>query len=106
MKRIRLLTGKEKINSEQLFQKATTTDFRGHSLKLYKNSSQLDIRKTFFSQRIVDHCNKLPDDTVSAATISSFKNKLPGRYLDGEIWTLRANSLTSPLTVTVNSIHL
>ena len=72
----KILTGKEKINSEQLFQKATTIELRGHSLKLYKKSSRLDIRKYFFSQRIVDYWNKLPDDVVSAATISSFKTKL------------------------------
>jgi len=67
----KILTGKEKINSEQLFQKATTIDLRGHSLKLYKKSSRLDIRKYFFSQRIVDYWNKLPDDVVSAATITN-----------------------------------
>jgi len=72
----KILTGKEKISSEQLFQKATTIDLRGHSLKLYKKSSRLDIRKYFFSQSIFDYWNKLPDDVVSAATIYSFNNKL------------------------------
>ena len=72
----KILTGKEKINSDQLFQKATTTELRGHSLKLYKKSSRLELRKHVFSQRIVDHWNKLPDDVVSAATISSFKKRL------------------------------
>jgi len=71
-----ILPGKEKINSDQLFQKATTTELRGHSLKLYKKSSRLELRKHFFSQRIVDQWNKLPDDVVSAATISSFKKRL------------------------------
>jgi len=32
----KILTGKEKNNSEQLFQQATTIDLRGHSFKLYK----------------------------------------------------------------------
>jgi len=72
----KILTGKEKINSDQLFQKATTTKLRGHSLKLYKKSSRLELRKHSFSQRIVDHWNKLPDDVVSAAIISSFKKRL------------------------------
>jgi len=40
------------------------------------SNSVLDLRKHFFSQRIVDHWNKLPDDVVSAATISSFKKSL------------------------------
>ena len=29
----KILTGNEKINSDQLFQKATTTELRGHSLQ-------------------------------------------------------------------------
>jgi len=32
----KILTVKEKIKSDLLFQKATTTELRGHSLKLYK----------------------------------------------------------------------
>jgi len=43
----KILTGKEKINSDQLFQKAATTALRGHSLKLYKKSSRLELRKLF-----------------------------------------------------------
>ena len=83
----KILTGKEKINSDQLFQKATTTKLIGHNLKLYKKSSRLELRKHSFSQRIVDHWNKLPDDVVvSAATISTFKRRLD---LDGQIWALK-----------------
>ena len=37
--------------TEQLFQKASTTDLRGYSLKLYKKSSRLDIRDHFFSAK-------------------------------------------------------
>ena len=72
----KILTDKEKIKSDQLFQKATTTELRGHSLKLYKKSSRLELRKHSFSQRIVDHWNKLLDNVVSAATISTFKRRL------------------------------
>ena len=75
--------------NKKLFQKAITTELRGHSLKLYKKSSRLELRKHSFSQRIVDHWNKLPDDVVSAATISTFKRRL---YLDGQIWALKADS--------------
>jgi len=65
--------------NKKLFQKAKTTELRGHSLKLYKRSSRLELRRHSFSQRIVDHWNKLPDewdDVVSAATISTFKRRL------------------------------
>jgi len=37
---------------------------------------RLELRKHSFSQRIVDHWNKLPDDVVSTATISTFKRRL------------------------------
>jgi len=40
----KFLIGKKKIKSDQLFQKATTTELRGHSLKLYKKSSRLELR--------------------------------------------------------------
>ena len=74
----KILTGKEKIKSDQLFQKARTTELRGHSLKQYKKCSRLELRKHSFSQRIVDHWN-----------------------LDGQVWALKADCLTSPLIVTV-----
>jgi len=75
----KILTGKEKIKSDQ-FQKATTTELRGHRLTVSnctKKSSRLELRKHSFSQRIVDHWNKLPDDVVpQLATISTFKRRL------------------------------
>jgi len=40
----------KKINSDQLFQKATTTELRGHSFKLYEKSSRLD-KKTFLQPK-------------------------------------------------------
>jgi len=47
----KILTGKEKIKSDKLFQKATTTKLREHSLKLYKKSSRLELRKNSASGR-------------------------------------------------------
>ena len=76
IEKYKILAGKENIDSSHLFQKANTTELRGHSLKLYKKRSRLDVRKHFFSQRIVDYWNRLPDDILTAATISSFKNRL------------------------------
>jgi len=45
LKHIRFLPVKKKIKSDKLFQKATTTKLRGHSLKLYKKSSRLELKK-------------------------------------------------------------
>ena len=52
----------------------TTT--RGHQLKLEKGRSRLDVRKHFFTQRVVNLWNALPVNLVSAPTVNAFKNRL------------------------------
>ena len=52
------------------------THTRGHSLKLKRNFSRLDVRKYFFSQRIVSLWNSLPEEVVTAPSINSFKARL------------------------------
>ena len=49
---------------EHTFFKKTTGNLRGHtySLKLYHNPVRLGVRKFFFSQRIVDNWNRLPEE--------------------------------------------
>ena len=48
---------------------------RGHSLTINKVRSKLQIRKHFFSQRVVNKWNNLPEKVVQADTINSFKNR-------------------------------
>ena len=49
---------------------------RGHSKKLVKGSFRRDIRKYFFSQRVVNRWNGLSEEVVSAGTVEAFKKKL------------------------------
>jgi len=49
---------------------------RGHSLKLSFNRSRLDLRKNFFSQRVISAWNSLPQNVVDATSVNSFKNRL------------------------------
>ena len=49
---------------------------RGHTLKLEKTFSHLDIRKFFFSNRVVDTWNSLSEEVVNAPSVNAFKNKL------------------------------
>ena len=49
---------------------------RGHSKKLYKPCVRLEIRKSFFSIRVIDPWNSLPERTVSAPSIDSFERQL------------------------------
>ena len=51
-------------------------NLRGHSFKLSKHSSRTDIRKNYFSNRVVNEWNKLDDTTVTANNLSTFKERL------------------------------
>ena len=56
---------------------------RGHSKKLYKKRSRLNLRKYVFSNRVIDHWNALSDECVTSNTINQFKNCL-NRELQSE----------------------
>ena len=43
-------------------------------MKLKKERSRLNIRKYFFSQRVVNGWNSLPEEVVTAHTVNGFKN--------------------------------
>jgi len=49
-------------------------------MKLSKKRSRLDIRKHFFSQRIINQWNSLPANVVNAKTVNSFKNAYDRNY--------------------------
>ena len=53
----------------------------GHHLKLYKRQCRLQQRANFFTQRIINQWNSLPDEVVSAPTLSIFK-----RVILDELW--------------------
>jgi len=72
----KILTGKERVNSDIFFKRATTSNLRGNSMKLFKFRSRLVSRQNFFSQRVVNYWNALPDCVVEAKSTNAFKNQL------------------------------
>ncbi|BHF71095.1 hypothetical protein SprV_0401415000 [Sparganum proliferum] len=58
------------------FELATTTNLRGHLLKLRVTGAKLDIRKYFFSNRVIEAWNALPTDVVMSTSVEAFKRKL------------------------------
>ena len=72
----RIMNDIDKIDPDAMFKKAEHQRTRGHSQKFAKSRSRLDIRKFFFSQRVVDRWNQLPESAIKAPTLLCFKQKL------------------------------
>ena len=72
----RIMNGIEAIDWKLLFSKAPYDGTKGHTMKLEKKVIRLDIRKYFFSQRVIDYWNALPQIAIDAKSINQFKSQL------------------------------
>ena len=45
----------------------------------------MDIRKRFFTQRVVEHWNRLPREAVTAPSLTVFKKHLDNAFRD-TVW--------------------
>ena len=72
----KILKGIDKVEYSDFFKLVQDRRTRGHQYKIVKSRSRLDLRKHFFSQRVVNICNSLPSIVVEADSVNSFKNRL------------------------------
>jgi len=72
------LKGAYKKAGEVLFTWARSDRARGKGFKLKEGRFRLDIRKKFFSVRVVRHRNRLPREAVAAPFLEVFKARLDG----------------------------
>ena len=72
----KMLKGISNINPDQFFTLDSTSRCRGHTLKLKKPRANTLYRQSFFSHRVVDPWNALPQKVIDARTTNQFKNLL------------------------------
>ena len=82
----KIIKGLESIPPSKLFDSSPNVhNTRGHSLKLNKTRSNLEIRRNFFSQRVVNEWNSLPACAISSSTVIEFKTQIDkGSVADGQ----------------------
>jgi len=70
------LKGAYEQEGEQLFTRVNSDRARGNDFKLRQGRFRLDIRRKFFTQRVVTHWNGLLKEAVDAPSLEAFKARL------------------------------
>jgi len=75
----RMYKGWSRISFGSMFTLSSVTTTREHTVKIAKNRCRLDSRRHFFSDRVIDRWNRLPQVTqhiIDSVSFNAFKSGL------------------------------
>ena len=75
----KLINGYFNLDFSTFFTLSPNIHTRGNSLKLYKPYTHRLCRSNYFSVRVINHWNQLPEEIVSCTSLNQFKS-LIGNY--------------------------
>ena len=83
----KIMNGLDKVDRQKLFPLANerSQQLRGNIHKIMKTRSRTELRRSVFSQRVVDSWNSLPDDVVTAPSLNAFKSRLNKHWASVDI---------------------
>ncbi|XP_055492473.1 uncharacterized protein LOC129697841 [Leucoraja erinacea] len=72
----KILKSLDRLDAGRLFPMLGKSRTRGHSLRIRGKSFRTEMRKTFFTQTVVNLWNSLPQNVVEASSLAIFKREL------------------------------
>ena len=81
----KILSGKYDAKLAPKFDLSGIQTTRGSDLRIFKTRSKYDLRKFYFTNRVVDAWNSLPNWIVTAYSTNTFKRRLDRYWQDQEI---------------------
>ena len=78
----KILHGLVDITPDSLLHLAPEGSTRGHSLKIQKPRCRTALRQHFFSLRVIENWNNLPEGVVTAPSLNACKGRLDRHWID------------------------
>jgi len=75
-------------DEDGLFTRVCSDSTRGNGSKLKEGRFRLDIRKKYFTMRVVKHWPRLPREAVATPSLAVFKVRLDGALSNLVWWKL------------------
>ena len=79
-----IMHGIELVDPNVFFTEREYKGLRGHAFTIKVNRSRLNIRKFYFSNRVVGRWNRLPENVVLSANVNDFKKNYDEYYTSAD----------------------